>query len=72
MNSYRIIFLVLGLLMSALTFGQFRGLPMPTEKRDTVKRDIHTWTVDNIYGLADTVVIDTLLTSYQDNQPINN
>jgi hypothetical protein len=72
MNSYRIIFLVLGLLMSALTFGQFRGLPMPTEKRDTVKRDIRTWTVDNIYGLADTVVIDTLLTSYQDNQPINN
>ena len=59
-------------LVAGLTFGQFRGLPMPTAKKDTVVRDIKTWTVDDIYGIADTVVIDTLVTSYQDNNPINN
>ena len=45
---------------------------MPTAKKDTVKRDIRVWTVDDIYGVADTVVIDSLITSYQDNQPVNN
>lgn len=60
------------LLIAGLAFGQFRGLPMPTERKDTVKREIKTWTVDDIYGIADTVVIDSLITSYQDNQPINN
>ena len=59
-------------LIAKLTFGQFRDLPMPVEKKDTVKREIKTWTVDDIYGVADTVVIDSLITSYQDNQPINN
>ena len=37
-------------LVAGLTFGQFRGLPMPTAKKDTVVRDIKTWTVDDIYG----------------------
>ena len=60
------------LLVAGLALGQFRGLPMPTAKKDTVKRDIRVWTVDDIYGVADTVVIDSLITSYQDNQPINN
>ena len=60
------------ILIAELAFGQFRGLPMPTERKDTVKREIKTWTVDDIYGIADTVVIDSLITSYQDNQPINN
>ena len=59
-------------MISKLAFGQFRDLPMPVEKKDTVKREIKTWTVDDIYGVADTVVIDSLITSYQDNQPINN
>ncbi|MBR6519933.1 MAG: putative porin [Paludibacteraceae bacterium] len=59
-------------LIAKLAFGQFRDLPMPVEKKDTVKREIKTWTVDDIYGVADTVVIDSLITSYQDNQPINN
>ena len=59
-------------MIAKLTFGQFRDLPMPVEKKDTVKREIKTWTVDDIYGIADTVVIDSLITSYQDNQPINN
>ena len=59
-------------MIAKLTFGQFRDLPMPVEKKDTVKREIKTWTVDDIYGVADTVVIDSLITSYQDNQPINN
>lgn len=59
-------------MIAGLAFGQFRDLPMPTEKKDTVKRDIKTWTVDDIYGIADTVIIDTLVASYQDNQPINN
>ena len=59
-------------MIAELTFGQFRDLPMPVEKKDTVKREIKTWTVDDIYGIADTVVIDSLITSYQDNQPINN
>ena len=58
--------------VAGLAFGQFRGLPIHAEKKDTMKRDIKTWTVDDIYGLADTVVIDSLITSYQDNQPINN
>lgn len=60
------------LLVAGLALGQFRGLPMPTAKKDTVKRDIRVWTVDDIYGVADTVVIDSLITSYQDNQPVNN
>ena len=59
-------------MIAKLAFGQFRDLPMPVEKKDTVKREIKTWTVDDIYGIADTVVIDSLITSYQDNQPINN
>ena len=59
-------------MIAKLAFGQFRDLPMPVEKKDTVKREIKTWTVDDIYGVADTVVIDSLITSYQDNQPINN
>lgn len=72
MRNLRLFLLLLNMLVSVLMFGQFRGLPMPTAKKDTVKRDIKTWTVDDIYGVADTVVIDTLVTSYQDNQPINN
>ena len=68
----RIHLLLAVLLVSGLIFGQFRSLPMPTTQRDTVKREIKTWTVDDIYGVADTVVIDSLITSYQDNQPINN
>ena len=72
MYSCRVCLLVVSLIVSVLTFGQFRSLPMPTAQRDTVKREIKTWTVDDIYGIADTVVIDTLVTSYQDNQPINN
>ena len=72
MNNYRIYLLVVGMLVSALMFGQFRGLPTSVAKKDTVKREIKTWTVDDIYGLADTVVIDSLITSYQDNQPVNN
>lgn len=59
-------------LFTQVVHAQFRGLPMPTAKKDTVKRDIRTWNVDDIYGVADTVVIDTLVASYQDNQPINN
>ena len=59
-------------MIAKLAFGQFRDLPMPVEKKDTVKREIKTWIVDDIYGVADTVVIDSLITSYQDNQPINN
>ena len=59
-------------MIAKFAFGQFRDLPMPVEKKDTVKREIKTWTVDDIYGIADTVVIDSLITSYQDNQPINN
>ena len=72
MSNCRIYLVVVGLLISVLMFGQFRNLPMPTAQRDTVKREIKTWTVDDIYGLADTVVIDSLVTSYQDNQPVNN
>ena len=72
MRNYRIYLLVASLLVSALMFGQFRGLPAPTVQKDTMKREIKTWTVDDIYGVADTVVIDSLITSYQDNQPVNN
>ena len=64
-----IFLLVLG---AKLAFGQFRGLPMPTEKKDTVERYIKCWTVDEVYGVADSVVIDSLVTSYQDNHPVNN
>ena len=68
----RLSLIFLYLLVAELAFGQFRGLPTPTAKKDTIKRDIKTWVVDDIYGVADTLVIDTLVTSYQDNQPINN
>lgn len=64
--------LVLGLLFSVLTYAQFRNLPTPTAKKDTIDRTIKTWIVDDIYGVADTVVVDTLVVNYQDNQPINN
>ena len=64
--------LVIGLLFSVLIYGQFRDLPMPTAKQDTVSREIKTWVVDNIYGVADSVVVDTLTINYQDNQPVNN
>ena len=72
MRNYRICLLVLCLFISGLIFGQFRGLPMPTAQKDTVSREIKTWMVDDIYGLADTIVIDSLITSYQDNHPVNN
>lgn len=68
----RYLLVILCLLLTGLAWGQFRELPMPTAKVDTVKRDIKTWVVDDIYGIADTVVIDTLVTNYQDNHPINN
>ena len=68
----RLSLIFLYLLVAELAFGQFRGLPTPTAKKDTIKRDIKAWVVDDIYGVADTLVIDTLVTSYQDNQPINN
>ena len=70
MRKLSLIFLFV--LIAGLAFGQFRGLPAPVEKKDTLKRDIKTWVVDDIYGVADTLVIDTLVTSYQDNHPINN
>lgn len=70
MRKLSLIFLFV--LIAGLAFGQFRGLPTPVEKKDTLKRDIKTWVVDDIYGVADTLVIDTLVTSYQDNHPINN
>lgn len=72
MRNNRICLLFVGLLVSVLMHGQFRGLPTPTVQKDTVKREIKVWTVDDIYGLADTIVIDSLVTSYQDNQPVNN
>lgn len=49
-----------------------RALPSVKVKRDTVVNDIRVWTVDGRYGEADTVMIDTVVTSYQDNQPVNN
>ena len=70
MNRYFLV--VIGLMVAVLAYGQFRDLPMPTAKKDTVDHTIKTWIVDDIYGVADTVVVDTLVTNYQDNQPINN
>jgi hypothetical protein len=61
-----------GILLSELVFSQFRSLPTPTVKKDTLSKEIKVWVVDDIYGLADTLTIDTLVTSYQDNNPVNN
>lgn len=52
--------------------GQSLPLSMPVSRRDTIVNDIKVWRVDDRYGMADTVAIDTAVTSYQDNQPINN
>ena len=68
----RLLLIFLLVFSAKLAYGQFRGLPMPTAQKEAVVRDIKCWTVDEIYALADTVVIDTLVANYQDNQPVNN
>ena len=68
----RIIFV---LIYISFTFGicaQFLNIPTSKSKKDTLSTNIKVWNVDNIYGVADTIIVDTLVTSYQDNQPINN
>lgn len=68
------LFLVCTVIVCAVfaAVGQSRTLPTVQTKKDTVVNDIKVWCVDDRYGVADTVLIDTLVTSYQDNQPINN
>lgn len=68
-----IIIYVLFFVGTGLIEAQSRALPPPVAaKKDTIPNDIKTWRIDSRLGIADTLVIDTLVTSYQDNQPINN
>lgn len=51
---------------------QFNNLPDSPIAEDIKKNDIRAWKIDSRYGVADTVCVDTLITSYQDNHPVNN
>lgn len=73
MDRSLIVILLLLLLGTGLAQAQSRALAPPvTSKKDTIANDIKTWRIDSRLGVADTLVIDTLVTSYQDNQPVNN
>lgn len=66
------ILLLLTLLTVAPAHPQGRALPTVQTKTDTVRNDIRVWNIDGRYGEADTITIDTIITSYQDNNPVNN
>lgn len=51
---------------------QGRALPSASVVSDTIRTDIKVWNIDGRFGDADTIVIDTVVVNYQDNNPINN
>lgn len=69
-RNYFLLALLIGTLFTS--YAQTRSLPTAKVKKDTVINDIKVWNIDGRYGEADTITIDTLVTSYQDNQPVNN
>ena len=42
-----------------------------TTDKPSIPSEVHAWHIDECLGIADTCVIDTAITSYQDNQPVN-
>ena len=47
-------------------------LDAPDVSIEIPKSRIVNWTIDERYGTADTIPVDTIITSYQDNNPVNN
>lgn len=68
----RIFFVLIYIFNALFICAQFLNIPTTQSKKDSVSTEIKVWNIDEIYGVADTIVVDTLVTSYQDNQPINN
>jgi hypothetical protein len=66
------------MLMFAVTLviGQGVSLPMPatqpSKKENKSAIDVRSWTIDERLGIADTCAVDTVITSFQDNTPIDN
>lgn len=46
------------------------SIPKSSKKEDT-KKEVKVWNIDARYGVADTIEMDTAITSYQDNTPVN-
>ncbi|MGM9805228.1 MAG: putative porin [Candidatus Aphodosoma sp.] len=67
-----LILLILSVYCTGFAMSQGRSLPTVQPQKDTVKIDIRVWQIDGRYGEADTVMIDTVVASYQDNTPVNN
>ena len=71
-NMKRIFFTIIYICFAISLCAQFLNIPTSKSKKDSLSNKIKVWNVDEIFGVADTIVVDTLVTSYQDNQPINN
>ncbi|MDR0830306.1 MAG: putative porin [Prevotellaceae bacterium] len=51
-------------------------LPAPQENSVSAQKkttiDVRSWQIDDRYGIADTCGVDTVITSFQDNNPVDN
>ncbi|MDD3405985.1 MAG: putative porin [Paludibacteraceae bacterium] len=65
--------LVGGVFLCMVTvYAQSQEGDIPSQKRTLPKSDVHSWNIDERFGFKDSVAVDTLITSYQDNNPVNN
>src|SRR5574344_176644 len=65
--------LVSGVFLCMVTvYAQSQEGDIPSQKRTLPKSDVHSWNIDERFGFKDSVAVDTLITSYQDNNPSNN
>lgn len=61
-----------GLLLFATVFGQPQKESATPQKKVLPKSEVRNWRIDERFGFKDSVAVDTLITSYQDNNPVNN
>ncbi len=67
----KILHIILLLFLCLPICAQRGKLKEPKVKKKTEVREVKTWNIDERYGIADTTVIDSAITSYQDRTPIN-
>lgn len=62
------------LVLAMPLFAQNKGLPTASVQRpkQPTQSHVRSWVIDDRYGTADTVPVDTAIVSYPDNNPVNN
>lgn len=70
-SRFFIIYIVLFCSIS-LSAQEFLGMPDAPKVKKERDSHISSWKIDDCYGVADSVPVDTLTLNYQDNQPVSN